>query len=126
MRFRRAALAAVALAAVPVGAAAQDVARGQMLFEACQSCHSLDPARTGMAGPHLAGLKGRIVGSANDFDYSPALQSAKAQRLTWDEVRLKAYLADPDTMFRGGWMSPSGLDAEADRAAVAAFLLRER
>jgi cytochrome c len=29
-------------------------------------------------------------------------------------------------MFKGGWMSPQGLDDETDRAAVTAFLMRGR
>ncbi|CAN7651992.1 c-type cytochrome [Bosea sp. LjRoot237] len=96
---------------------------GAIVFKACQSCHSLDPAKAGMAGPHLAGLKGRVLGSAEGFDYSPAFRAAKTQRLRWDEERLKAYLADPDAVAPGGWMSPpTGLSVE-DRAAVADYLL---
>jgi cytochrome c2 len=119
-------VAAVALALSGGVAAAQDLARGEALFEPCKSCHSLDPAKQGMAGPHLAGLKGRVVGAAEGFDYSPAFKAARAKRVIWDEARLNAYLADPDAMFKGGWMSPQGLDDEADRAAVTAFLMRGR
>ncbi len=121
MKVVLAALAAFALT-VDV-AAAQDLARGEKLFEACQSCHSLDPSRAGMAGPHLKGLRGRVAGSAGDFDYSPAFRAAKAQGWVWDETRLSAYLADPDAVVKGGWMSAPGLD-ETERKAVAAFLLR--
>lgn len=105
-------------------AAARDAARGERLFETCRSCHSLDPAKAGMAGPHLKGLKGRVAGSAEGFDYSPAFQAAKAQGWVWDEARLEAYLADPDSVVKGGWMSAPGLDQAEDRAAVGAFLLR--
>jgi cytochrome c len=122
MRFLLAALAAFALT---IGiATAQDVARGQKLFEACQSCHSLDPSKAGMAGPHLQGLKGRVAGSAQGFDYSPAFRAAKARGWLWDEARLMDYLADPDSVVKGGWMSAPGLDDAAERAAVAAFLMR--
>ena len=76
-----------------------------------------------MAGPHLAGLNGRVLGSADGFDYSPAFKAVKAQGLTWDRERLLGYLADPDAVVPGGWMSlPAGLTA-ADRAAVADYLL---
>lgn len=105
---------------------AQDIARGEQLFEPCRSCHSLEAGKSGMAGPDLSRLKGRIVGTAKGFDYSPAFQAARAQKLTWDEARLKAYLADPEAMFKGGWMSSQGLDDEEDRAAVAAFLFKAR
>jgi cytochrome c2 len=116
--------APAALALTLACAAAQDRARGEQLFEACQSCHSLDPAKTGMAGPHLQGLKGRVAGSAAGFDYSPAFRAAKAQGWVWDEARLMAYLADPDAVVKGGWMSAPGLDDTAERTAVAAFLMR--
>lgn len=96
---------------------------GAIVFKTCQSCHSLDPAKAGTAGPHLAGLKGRLLGSAEGFDYSPAFRAAKAQGLSWDDEKLKAYLSDPDALVPGGWMSPpAGLSA-ADRAAVADYLL---
>lgn len=113
-----------ALLASGTAALAQDERQGERLFAACRACHSLDPARPGMAGPHLAGLAGRIIGSVAGFDYSPALRAAGAQGLSWDEERLIAYLADPDAMFKGGWMSAPGLPNEADRTAVAAFLMR--
>ena len=97
---------------------------GAAVFKACQSCHSLDPAKAGMAGPHLAGLNGRPLGSAEGFDYSPAFKAAGAQGLTWDRERLLGYLADPDAVVQGGWMSPpAGLNA-ADRAAIADYLLK--
>lgn len=122
-------LAAVAVAAVLLAAragSAQESSAGEHLFATCQACHSLDPAKRGMAGPHLAGLSGRRVGTAEGFDYSPALRAAGAQGLSWDEDRLKAYLADPEGMFKGSWMSAPGLAREADRAAVADFLMRQR
>jgi cytochrome c len=117
---------AVAAALVALGLATTAVARAQegaVVFKACQACHSLDPAKTGMAGPHLANLGGRPLGSAEGFDYSPAFRAAKAQGLAWDRERLLGYLADPDAVVQGGWMSPpTGLSA-ADRAAVADYLL---
>lgn len=123
MRLAAAALAALGLVLGPGGVAADENARGQAAFRACQSCHSLESGKAGMAGPHLAGLKGRLLGSAEGFDYSPGFRAAKAQGLTWDPERLGAYLQDPDSVVPGGWMSaPGGLSA-ADRAALVAYLL---
>lgn len=121
MRWRLAALSALALP-LTSSLQAQEPA-GAAVFKACQSCHSLDPAKTGMAGPHLAKLNGRGLGSADGFDYSPAFKAAQAQGLAWNRERLLGYLADPDTVVPGGWMSPpAGLSA-ADRAAVVDYLL---
>lgn len=102
----------------------QDAGRGRLLFEDCRSCHSLDPTEQGLPGPHLKGLSGRRVGSAAGFDYSPALTEAGRQGATWDAARLTAFLADPEAMFPGLWMSPPGRMSEADRRALAAFLMR--
>ncbi len=96
---------------------------GAAIFRACQSCHSLDPAKSGMAGPHLANLVGRVLGSAAGFDYSPAFKAAKAQGLAWDRERLLGYLADPDAVVPGGWMTPPAGLSTADRAAVVDYLL---
>jgi len=107
------------------GAAQAQEQAGAALFKACQSCHSLDPAKAGMAGPHLSGLNGRVLGSAEGFDYSPAFKAARAQGVKWDRERLLGYLADPDAIVPGGWMSPpAGLSA-ADRAAMADYLLKQ-
>lgn len=122
----RAALAAlfVALGLAQTGSPRAQEAAAAIVFRQCQSCHSLDSAKAGMAGPHLAGLDGRVLGSAAGFDYSPAFRAARAQGLSWNRERLIAYLADPDAVAPGGWMSPpAGLDA-AERAAVADYLLR--
>lgn len=105
------------------GAAQAQEQAGAAVFKACRSCHSLDPAKAGMAGPHLAKLGGRVFGSAKGFDYSPAFKAIRAQGLTWDRERLLSYLGDPDAVVPGGWMSPpAGLSA-ADRAAVTDYLL---
>jgi cytochrome c len=121
---RAASAALIAFGAIAGGAVQAQEPAGAAIFKACQSCHSLDPAKAGMAGPHLSGLNGRVLGSAEGFDYSPAFKAAKAQGLTWDRKRLLGYLADPDAVVPGGWMSPAaGLNA-ADRAAVADFLFK--
>lgn len=120
-------LAAV-LVAIGMGCArpavGQDVARGAALFETCMACHSLDPREQGLPGPPLGGLAGRLVGSAPGFDYSPALVAAGRRGLRWDAARLATFLADPDSMFPGTWMSPPGGLSEADRADLAAHLMR--
>ncbi|MCZ0733931.1 c-type cytochrome [Phreatobacter sp. AB_2022a] len=120
----RAALAfALTGRAVLVPAMAQEPGRGAALFEACSACHSQAPGAAGTAGPNLAGLGGRLVGSDPGFDYSPALKAARAAGLRWDKDRLETFLADPEAMFPGTWMSPPGLARAEDRAALAAFLV---
>uniref|UniRef100_UPI0011472BCB c-type cytochrome n=1 Tax=Acinetobacter baumannii TaxID=470 RepID=UPI0011472BCB len=66
-----------------LAARSDDGARGRALFATCTACHSRTPGQAGMAGPNLASLNGRLVGSDPDFAFSPALKAARAARLTW-------------------------------------------
>jgi cytochrome c len=82
--------AALQTAQVP---AEGDAVRGKDVFERrCTGCHSLDQNRE---GPRLRGVFGRISGSVSDFDYSPALKQA---HITWKDVSLERWLADPDAL----------------------------
>lgn len=122
MRLGFAVLTVVTLAC-SAGAAADDLERGKALFAGCRSCHALEPGRVAMAGPTLDGLAGRLLGAAAGFDYSPAFNAVREKGLRWDTERLKAYLRDPESVVPGSWMSPPVGLSEADRAALAVFLL---
>ena len=70
-----------------------DAGRGKDVFERrCTGCHSLDQNRE---GPRLRGVFGRISGSVSDFGYSTAVKQA---HITWNDVSLERWLADPDTL----------------------------
>jgi cytochrome c len=74
-------------------AAEGDADRGKGVFERrCTGCHSLDQNRE---GPRLRGVFGRVSGSVPGFDYSPAVKQA---HITWNDVSLERWLADPDTL----------------------------
>ena len=100
-------------------AAADD---GSVLFEPCRACHSLDPVAKVMAGPNLAGLIGRKVAGDPAFDYSPVLRSARGQGRVWNAGTLEAFIADPETMFPGTWMSRVPIGSAAAHAALARFI----
>lgn len=70
-------------------------------FQYCISCHSADPAETGLPGPNLAGVVGRRAGSRPDFEYSPAMRAAGAGQLVWTRAMLKAFLANPQGLVPG-------------------------
>jgi cytochrome c len=95
---------------------------GARAFTPCRACHSLDPAERGLPGPNLAGLIGRAIGGAADFDYSPVLRKAREEGLRWDAQRLETFLADPAGMFPGLWMSMRGIEDAAERQALVRFL----
>jgi cytochrome c len=103
----------------PPAAAEQD---GERLFAPCRACHSLDPAEQGRAGPNLAGLMGRKIGGDTAFDYSPVLRKAREDGLRWDTQRLETFLADPEEMFPGLWMSMRGIEDSAERQSLVRFL----
>jgi cytochrome c len=103
----------------PPAAAEQD---GERLFAPCRACHSLDRAEQGRAGPNLAGLIGRNIGGDTAFDYSPVLRKAREDGLRWDTQRLETFLADPEGMFPGLWMSMRGIEDAAERQSLVRFL----
>ena len=104
----------------PVAASAEDA--GERQFAPCRACHSLDPAERGLPGPNLSGLIGRKIGGDPAFDYSPALRKARDDGVRWDALRLETFLADPQEMFPGLWMSMRGIEDAAERGALVRFL----
>jgi cytochrome c len=104
-------LSLVAAAALVAG----DASRGEILYEGCQDCHSLDKNEI---GPKHRGVFGRKAGSLPDYAYSDAL---KASGVVWDDKTLDRWLADPQAFLPGSKMFYH-LEAEQDRADVIEFL----
>ncbi len=104
-------LTATTAFAAPMG----DPVRGQMVYEKCAGCHSLDANRV---GPKHRDVFGRTAGSLTDFSYSNALASSD---ITWDEETLDAWLTNPGGFIRGSRMGFRLSDAQ-DRADVIAYL----
>ncbi len=75
-----------------------------------------------MAGPNLAGLIGRKVAGDPNFDYSPVLRSARDEGRVWTREALDTFVADPEAMFPGTWMSRVPLANPADRQALVRFI----
>lgn len=73
-------------------------------FQYCISCHSVDPAETGLPAPNLGGVVGRQAASRVDFDYSPAMRAAGEKGLVWTRETLRAFLANPETVVPGTGM----------------------
>ena len=93
--------------------------RGRLLYLQCRACHEMRPTGAALVGPHLGGLLGRKVAGVEGFGYSSAL---RAQDFVWDRARLDAWLAAPGKMVPGNTMAFAGIAAEADRAALIAYL----
>lgn len=101
-------------------AGAQVAARGSKAFTArCAACHSIDRTRPNGLGPNLAGLGGRVSGTAPGFRYSPALTRAK---IKWDAKTLDPFLQAPLKVVPGSRMVTAVPDVTT-RADIVAFLL---
>ena len=97
-------------------------AAGRAAFAPCGACHALDPDANALPGPSLAGLIGRPVAGVPGFAYSPVLRAAGADGLVWDQALLERFLADPEGLFPGMWMSYPGIADAAERRALAAYI----
>jgi len=92
-----------------------DADHGEVLYQGCQDCHSLDKNDV---GPRHRGVFGREAGSIPDFDYSDAVRNSG---VTWDEANLDKWLTDPQAFLPGSRMFYHLAEAK-DRADVIAFL----
>ena len=114
-----AALAAVLLAPMPVGAGPEDVAAGERLFRSqCSGCHSVEQGDI-RAGPTLHGVIGRPAGTLQGFDYSAAMAAADLQ---WTPEALDTFLTDPAGTVPGTYMVFWGLEAPQRRQVIAYLL----
>ena len=86
-------LAAVLLGVpgVPGNAAADDLARGRVVFRRCVACHSVDPQEKSLPGPNLFGIVGRHAGNDPGHDYSPVLRAA---RRVWSDSKGNIWVSE--------------------------------
>jgi len=113
-------VATLAIATLSTVSYAQgDARRGAEAYRRCAGCHSLQPDQH-LTGPSLANLWGKKAGTVTGFArYSKELKSTD---IVWDEDTLNAWLSDPQTMAPGTYMVFRGLDNDAARADLIAFL----
>lgn len=87
-------------------------------FAQCRSCHSPEPGKNGV-GPSLAGIFGQKAAEVAGYNFSPAMKSSG---LTWDEATLDRYIKSPRTVVPDTKMTYPGIQDDAKRAAVIAYL----
>lgn len=98
--------------------ASADADKGASVFKKCAACHKLDKGANS-TGPYLYGVVGRQVASADGFSYSAAMVDHGGE---WTPEQLSEYLTKPSTAVPGTTMSFAGLNKEADRVNLIAFL----
>jgi cytochrome c len=109
-------LAGITPAASETLAKRADIKAGEAIYSRCLACHALAYDRT---GPRHCGLFGRRAGSVKGFLYSDAMKKSK---IVWDEKTLNAFLANPTRNVPGTTMGYAGVQDEAERANLIAYL----
>jgi len=97
---------AAVLAVSMRAAAAQDVAKGEIVFHQCMICHAIGADAENRVGPELNGLDGRHSGTVADYAYSDA---NKNSGIVWNETTFKEYIADPQAKIPGTKMPFAGI-----------------
>lgn len=104
----------------PLAAYAGD--RGAEIFRACVACHTLAVGQGNRAGPTLAGIFGRRIATAPDYNFSEAL---KHLDIVWTpETISRLFEIGPQAYTPGTKMPEQRIGSEADRAALVQFLER--
>lgn len=88
----------------------------------CASCHQVGEGASHRIGPQLNHIFDRGAASQDDFRYSDALARQGRDGLTWDLLRLHAYIENPRALVSGTRMSYRGLADEERRANLIAYL----
>jgi cytochrome c len=111
---------AVGTPADPLAAYAGDP--GAQVFRACIACHALSADDGEKAGPSLAGIFGRKIGSLPGYRYSDAL---KQMNIVWTpETVAKMFEVGPMVYTPGTKMPEQTIGSATDRQALVDFLGR--
>ncbi len=93
-----------------------DAPDGATLFRRqCGTCHSL-VAGEARQGPSLAGVYGRKAGTVPGYKYSPGFADAD---WAWDDAHLDPYLANPQSVIKGGVMGYRQAKPEVRQSIIA-------
>lgn len=98
------------------------VAKGEVAFKKCASCHQVGEGAKNRSGPVLNGVVGRSFAAVEGFKYSSVFQEAAAEGRVWDDAALTEFLAKPRAYLKGTRMSFAGFRDPAEIEAVIAYL----
>ena len=99
-----------------VQAAAGEPARGEVVYQRCLACHSLEYNRV---GPRHCGLFGRRAGTLEGYSYSTAM---KNYGVIWNGKTLDHFLENPTMVVPGTKMTYAGVKDAQERADLIAYL----
>ena len=94
---------------------------GELAFQYCFSCHSVDPADKTLPGPNLFGVLCRRPAAVKGFAYSDAMKAFARENRLWTPELLEQYLTDPEEIIPGTPMSlpPQATTPDARRDVIA-------
>lgn len=96
--------------------ASADAEAGEKVFNKCKSCHKIDGSNS--TGPHLDGVIGRDIASAEGFTYTPSLTDLPGN---WDPQQFSEFMTNPKAYAPGTKMAIA-LPKPEDRANLIAYL----
>jgi len=99
-----------------------DLSAGEKMYAKCRACHTITPDGMNLTGPHLYGVFGRKSATATGYTYSDAMQ---AHDVVWDFDTLDVYLQAPQQVVKGTKMGFGGIENDADRRNLIAYLKLE-
>jgi cytochrome c len=108
------------IAPISTKLAAADPAKGQVIFvNNCVRCHYIELQKGTKLGPNLWGVVGRPKASMQNFSFSETLKNWGA---SWSYEDLNAFLWGPKITAPGAKMDFAGVEDEAERANLIAYL----
>ncbi|MDB5649582.1 MAG: cytochrome c family protein [Hyphomicrobiales bacterium] len=97
-----------------------DGSRGAEVFKACAVCHALKAGEAPRAGPSLAGVMGRHIGTTPGYAYSGGFA---AHDIVWSkETIARLFELGPSTYTPGTKMPEQKVISAEDRAALVDFI----
>ncbi len=100
--------------------ASADPVKGEALFtQTCRKCHFSEAGKGSIQGPNLWNVVGRTRAAIDGYKYSAALREAGGN---WSFEDLNVFISDPARAMPGMDMAFAGIQDDAERADLIAFL----
>jgi cytochrome c len=100
--------------------AAADVAKGEVTFKKCATCHTIEKGGANKTGPNLWNILRRNHASAPGFAYSEGVKVKASEAYNYTNLNL--WIENPKAAVPGNKMSFGGIRKPEERADLLAYL----